>query len=160
MIRASGKRRGFTLVELMVVIAMIALIMGAMASAVTSAQERSREQKALSEVKVISQAVLAYENWDRGSGRYELPTLTEADCDRSNLSFLIGEGEGAKSGGTIPAQLIAQLQRGAMRDPWGTPYRITIRKGGANVKMQSATGTLRTGFYLPNYYHLTEAERR
>ena len=44
-------KRAFTLLELLVVIAMIALIIGALATSYTSAQERSRVEKARSEVK-------------------------------------------------------------------------------------------------------------
>ena len=54
--------RGFTLVELLVVIGMIAILIAALTTSMAAAQERARIQKATSDVKVISQAILAYEN--------------------------------------------------------------------------------------------------
>ncbi len=152
-------KRGFTLIELMVVIAMIAMIIGALATSYTSAQERSRVEKARSEVKAISQAILAYENFNRDTG--ELPTMTDREADSGSIGFLIGNGGNAESGGKIPALLLAALQSGGkMRDPWGTPYRITIRPGGAAIKMESASGAMQTGYMLPNLYRLSEEERQ
>ena len=149
---------GFTLIELLVVIAMVAVIMGAMTTAVNGARARARVQKATSDVKVISQAILAYENYANG---YELPTLTRAEADRSNLGFLVGDGDAPKSGGRLPVLLEAALSgsKGAILDPWGHPYLVTIRKGGATMKTKTATGSLNTGFYLPNFYRISENER-
>lgn len=149
-------KRGFTLLELMVVICMIALIIAALATSLTSAQERARTEKARSEVKAIAQAILAYENFDR-----ELPTMENRDADQSALGFLIGQGGNAESGGKIPALLLAALQSGGkMRDPWGTPYKISIRSGGASIKIESASGGMQTGFMFPNFYRLSEEERQ
>ena len=151
-------KRGFTLLELMVVICMIALIIAALATSLTSAQERARTEKARSEVKTIAQAILAYENFDRSN---ELPTMENRDADQSALGFLIGQGGNAESGGKIPALLMAALQSGGkMRDPWGTPYKISIRSGGASIKIESASGGMQTGFMFPNFYRLSEEERQ
>ena len=109
-------RRGFTIVELLVVMAMIAVIMGAVASSISSARERAKIQKATAEVKAVSQAILAYENWARGSGTYELPTMDRADADSGSLSFLLGKGPSAKSGGRIPVMLMAALFHHALYD--------------------------------------------
>ena len=151
-------KRGFTLLELMVVICMIALIIAALATSLTSAQERARTEKARSEVKATAQAILAYENFDRSN---ELPTMENRDADQSALGFLIGQGGNAESGGKIPALLMAALQSGGkMRDPWGTPYKISIRSGGASIKIESASGGMQTGFMFPNFYRLSEEERQ
>ena len=156
----TSTEKGFTLIELLVVIAMLAVIIGAISTSVTAAQQRARIQKATADVKTVSQAILAYENYGHG-GRYELPLMNDAEADSSSLAFLVGEGGAAESGGNIPALLMTAARSGTkLRDPWGTPYRITIKKGGANVRIDSASGTMKTGFYLPNWYHLTEAERK
>lgn len=155
-----SNKRGFTLIELLVVVAMIATILGAMTTSVTAAQQRARVQKATAEVKVVTQAILAYENFARG-GKFELEPLNRADADESSIGFLLGKGGNADSGNKIPATLMAALSAGGkMRDPWGTPYKVTIRKGSADVKISSATGALSTGYYLPNFYRLTEEERQ
>lgn len=155
-----SNKRGFTLIELLVVIAMIAIILSALATSVTGAQERARVQKAINDVKVITQAILSYENYAR-SGRYALEPMERVDADSSSLGFLIGRGDTADSGGKIPATLMAQLRGGGkMLDPWGTPFKVTIRKGDAPVKIESASGAMQTGYYLPNFYRLSEEERR
>ena len=139
---------------------MIAVIMGAVASSISSARERAKIQKATAEVKAVSQAILAYENWARGSGTYELPTMDRADADSGSLSFLLGKGPSAKSGGRIPVMLMAALESGgAMKDPWGTTYKVTIKETSVTPKWKTATGSMQTGYYLPNFYNLTEDER-
>ena len=155
-----NSNKGFTLVELMVVIAMIAILMGAMAMSISSARERARTQKALSDVKIISQAILGYENYERGSGNFELPTMSDMDAGRDSLAFLLGEGESAKSGGRIPVLLEAALSSGdKIRDPWGTPYKIKITEKSISPNFKTANGSMQTGFYLPNFYRLSEDER-
>ena len=150
-------RKGFTLIELLVVISMIAVIMGAMTTSVNAARARARMQKAQSDVKVISQAILAYENYANG---YELPTLNRAEAGRDTLGFLVGDGDAPKSGGQLPVLLEAALGgNGKVLDPWGHPYLVTIRKGSATMKTSTATGALNTGFYLPNFYRISESER-
>lgn len=153
----STNKKGFTLIELLVVVAMIAVLLGALTTSVTSARKRARIQKATADVKVITQAILAYENWSHG-GDYKLPTYqSPVDADASTLQFLLGK-ESADSGGQIPVMLMAQLQAGGkLLDPWGHPYKLTIREGSANVKWSS--GDIKTGYQLPNYYRLGAGER-
>ena len=150
-------RRGFTLIELLVVVGMIAIILGALTTSVASARERARIQRATSDVKVITQAILGYENYSRG-GQYELPVIqSPQECNKGTLSFLLGK-ESADSGGKIPMLLMAQLQgAGTMVDPWGTPYRLTIKSHSINI---STKVNLETGFYLPNFYRLGWEERQ
>lgn len=151
--------KGFTLVELLVVVAMIAVLMGALSTSVSGAQNRARIQKATSDVKVITQAILAYENFGSG-GNYELPTMKDADADQGALGFLLGQGGTSKAGDTIPTLLMASLQGGGkMLDPWGTPYTISITKGSGTVKIQTATGNMQSGYFLPNVYRLRQDER-
>ena len=140
---------------------MIAVLMGAMTSAVQGARERARMQKAMSDVKVISQAILAYEIWNGD----ELPTMgsrgraaSGAEANAGNLGFLIGKG-GAKgvAGGSgsseLPVLLMAQLRNGgSIVDPWGMPYRVTIAESKSSIKLNTVTGALTTGYWLPNFY--------
>lgn len=153
------RKRGFTLVELLVVIGMIAILIAALTTSMAAAQERARIQKATSDVKVISQAILAYENYARG-GKYELEPMDKRDANRSSLGFLLGM-ENADSGGKIPVLVMTALRAGDdIRDPWGTTYKVTIKKGDATVKIESASGSLNTGYFLPNFYRLSAKERQ
>lgn len=149
-----GNRPAFTLLELMVVLGMIAVIVGAMTTSVAAARERARIQRATSDVKVISQAILAYENWSRSG---DLQTMERRDADSGSLGFLLGN-EQAESGGKVPILLMAQLRNGGkMTDPWGTPYKVTIRQGNISAAQRIQ---LKTGYFLPNFYRLGEGERQ
>lgn len=149
-------KRAFTLIELLTVVGMIAILVGALSTSFTSARRQARIQKATADVKVISQAILAYENWSRG-GQYQLDPMERRDADSGSLGFLLGQ-QAAESGGKIPAMLMAQLQGGGkLRDPWGTPYKVTIRQG----TISAAQGvSLQTGYFLPNFYRVTPEERQ
>ena len=149
-------RRGFTLVEMMVVVAMLAIFMAAVGTSVGKTQERARIEKARGEVKVIAQAILAWENYSRG-GKHELREMNDEEADSSSLSFLLGKGESATSG-DIPTLLAAQLSAGGkMRDPWNKPYVVRIKEGRINRPENLDLGTC---YYLPNFYRLSEEERR
>lgn len=150
-------KSAFTLVELLVVLGIVAMIMAAFTSSMASAQQRAKISRATSEVKLISQAILSYENYDQGN---ELPSMANQDADQGSIGFLIGNG-GASKSGKIPALLMAQLSSGGkMLDPWGTPYKISIKPGNASVKLTSASGTMQTGYYLPNFFRLSAEERK
>ena len=156
----TSSKRGFTLVELLVVVGMIAVLMGAITTSVSGANERARIQKATSEVKVVTQAILAYENWDQGGGRRELPTLNKQDVEKGSIGFILGDGGDAASGGKIPVLLMAALSSGGkMIDPWGTPYKVTIKENSFSIKPGAASSSLQTGFFLPNWYRVGRSER-
>ncbi len=152
----TSNKRGFTLIELMVVIAMIAILMAAVGTSVGKSRERARMERARSDVKVITQAILAWENYDRG-GKNELQEMNDEEADSSSLKFLLGQGETAKSG-QIPALLAAQLSAGGkMRDPWGSPYRVRIKEGAIQ---RPDNLNLSTCYYIPNLYRLSAEERK
>ena len=70
--------RGFTLIELMVVIAMIAIFMTAVGTSVGKTRERAREERARSDVKAIAQAILAWENYEENN---QLEEIDDAEVD-------------------------------------------------------------------------------
>ena len=149
-------KKGFTLVELMVVVAMIALIIGAVSYSISAAQNRARIQKATAEVKELTQAILAYENYQQ---KNELPTMQRVDAEMSSLGFLLGNG-GEARGGKIPVLVSAALSSGGkVADPWGTPYKVTIKEG-PDIRLDNplSVQTL-TGVFLPNFYRLSKKER-
>ena len=149
-------KRGFTLVELMVVVGMIAILMAAVATAVGQTRERARIEKARSEVKTLSQAILAWENFTRG-GKNELEAMNDVEADVNSLKFVLGQGESANSG-EIPVLFNAAIAAGGkFRDPWGKPYVIRIKEGSIP---KPGSMNLSTCYYLPNFYRLAPEERR
>jgi len=158
MIRTSGtnRRAGFTLIELLVVIGMIALIVGSITTSMSAAQTRARIQKATADVNAIAQAILSYENHMAGD-LSKVKEMSDAEATSANLSFLLGSGSSENTGRQLPALLMASLQGGAMRDPWGHPYRLRIHK--VSGSRSGGFSNLKTSYYLPNMYRLGEGER-
>ena len=155
--RVVGKT-GFTLIELLVVVAMIAVLMGAFTTSVNSAIKRARIQKAQSDVKVISQAILAFENFNKG----ELEeTGGWKPADKSNLGFLLGdESSKLASGGNVPTLISTALSgKGEILDPWGHPYQFKITAGSVDFSPEVLTSDIKSGFALPNFYRISEDER-
>ena len=158
MIRTNGKN-GFTLVELLVVVGMLAVLLAALTTSVTAARHRTRVQKATSDVKVISQAILAYENYNKSGDSRTLPTLNRAVANKSNLGFLLGK-DTTETGDKLPVLIQAAMSSGGeILDPWGHPYKVTIKEGNLNLSLKTVNGNLSTGYYLPNIYRLSEDER-
>lgn len=146
-------RGGFTLIELLVVVGMIAVIMGAITTSVASARERSRSEKARTEVKSIAQAILSLENYKENLSGY---ACQNQKISGTLLMDLTGKGTAA-NGGSIPVLLQASMAGGGeLRDPWGRPYVVTIREGAIP---RSSISNIKTGFMLPNYNRLSKAER-
>ena len=163
-----SNKRGFTLIELLVVVGMIAVILGSLTVSVSAAQNRARVQRATSDVKAITQAILAYEVWNGGQLEPKGSRGSAAggvDANLGSLGFLVGKGgargvEGTSGEKELPVLLMAQLRSGgAMTDPWGMPYKVTIAPQTANIKLKTVTGELKTGYWLPNFYRISEGER-
>jgi prepilin-type N-terminal cleavage/methylation domain-containing protein len=116
MMKSSNK--GFTLVEMLVVVGMLGILMATAATGVSHAKGQARVAKANTEIRQLIGAWLAYEaaydDWPadlpEGGG--------EIDATQSNLKELLGEGQNKV------VFLNAQMVDGAFRDPWGMPYKI------------------------------------
>ena len=158
MIQANGKN-GFTLVELLVVVGMLAVLLAALTTSVTAARHRTRVQKATSDVKVIAQAILAYENYNKSGDDYRLPTMDKAEASKKNLGFLLGTGT-TEGGDRLPVLLEAALSSaGVIKDPWGHPYYVTIKSQTMSLKISTASSNIKAGYSLPNVYRISEDER-
>ena len=152
--------RGFTLVELLVVIGMIAILTGAASSSVFKARKRSQIARAETEVREITNAILAYENYDKNHSLKSYSTgRSWTKAKRDNLKFILG-GVSDAQGKPIPVLYNAAVaQNNELKDPWGTPYEFIIAEAGEAVK---ASGDkvgkgLKTFLYLPNrYWHRGE----
>ena len=150
-------RRGFTLIELLVVIAMIAILMGAIGSSMNQARKRAMISKATQDVKEMTNAILAFENYARGRSLANYASGSWSDTTESSMSMILG-GETSDSGEQVPVLYNAQIRNGQILDPWGTPYQYMIKLAG-NITPPSGSG-FQTAPSLPNFYRLADEERQ
>lgn len=149
--------RGFTLVELLVVIGMLMLLMGSVTSAIVSAQKRAKVAQATTAVKEMTNAILSYENY---ADSHDLSTVASGgwkEADESTLGFILGKK--SNKNGTIPVLYNAALKGGKILDPWGRPYRVQIKQGTIKVDNNNVLqGAQRTAVAFPNFYRRQAGE--
>ena len=154
-------KKAFTLIELLVVVAMIAVLMGAMTTSVNKARRRARIAKATQEAKELTNAILAYEQYDPNHSLESVASGGWTECTEGALAMVLGGKEGA-SGEKIPVLYNASLSGGKMLDPWRHPYEFLIEKTGSQDGGggEEAKGTqFIAAPHLPNFWRLADAER-
>lgn len=123
----AGPRRGFTLIEMIAVAAIISILIGLVGGAAFSARQRAYNAQAQAEAQAIATAFksywLAFGKWPDGfgSGKVEL--------DENNLAPLIGEGsDGTPPFLEVPPDRFLDDGSGSKKylDPWGRPYVVTF----------------------------------
>ena len=149
----SINKKAFTLVELLVVIAMLMVLIGAVSSAVASAQKRAKVAKATAGVQEMTNAILAYEVHAKNG---ELPSGFESwtDANEGKMGFILGKG-GDGDFGEIPVLYNGEVRGGNLVDPWGTTYQVMIRKGVVSAKSKVLdSASMAPVVYFPNIYRL------
>jgi len=148
-------RKGFTLIELLVVIAMIAILTGAASSAVMKARTRSQIARATTEVREMTNAILAYENYDKDHSLASMATSKAwTPASEGALKFILG-GEAPR----VPVLYNGAVTRGHVLDPWGMPYEFMVANAGDASDSKDDVGkSLSTFMYLPNLNRLKPEE--
>lgn len=150
------RKRGFTLLELLVVIGMLAILMGALVTSVSKARTRAKIAKATQDTKEMTNAILAFENIAQNRSLEKYATgWTKAS--ESSLQIILG-GAPTESGEPSPVLYNAQIRNGQILDPWGHPYEFTIRRVSEQGR-QSTGQQFMTAPVLPNFFRLTDEER-
>ena len=147
-------RRGFTLVELLVVIGMIAIIGGAMVSSVSKAQLRAKISKANVDVGEMTKAILAFANYTE-DGTLSSVVMDDQPAQESKLKFILGKETG-RDGVAVPVLYNGAVTGGYINDPWGHPYRVTIKKG--ERISPSGMPSLNLKLFYPNWHRLSGGE--
>ena len=152
-------KKGFTLIELLVVIGMIAVLTGAASSAVMKARRRSQIARAETETREMTNAILAYENWDDDHSLKNYVTSGSwKDATEDALQFILGGVQNRQ--GKVPVLYNAAITRGSLRDPWGKPYQYMVKQAGdASQDSADTVGrSLSTYMFLPNLWRLKAGE--
>jgi len=138
------KSSAFTLIELLIVIAIIGILMSLLFPAVNSAIDAARKAQAKNDVTQIATAVIAYET---EYGRLPLPTKTSVD------SVLVNVLAGIDTGTNNPRGIVFLEVQAAKKgksgtngsgfvDPWttNTPYYIAMDDDYDNTIKVSTNG--------------------
>ena len=149
-------RRAFTLVEMLVVVGMLGVLMGAMGVAIVRARAAALSAKAMQEAKEITNAIQAYEHYAPGHTLDTVASGGWADCVEGAMGMILGKVSG-DNGKKVPVLFEGALTGGAIVDPWGRPYQYRIEKT-SNIPTPD-TGNYMTAPSLPNMNRLTFKER-
>ena len=121
--------RGFTLVEILVVVCVITVLVGLTANAAFSARQRGYVSQATTEAEQLCAALKTYRLADRNG---KLPFDTKGawtPATRDLIADLIGEGDAEDTGNAVLLDIAEdrfESVNGTLSycDPWGNPYEI------------------------------------
>jgi len=145
-------KKGFTLIELIVVIGMLMLLAGSVTSALASARKRAKISKATVTCQEMTNAILAYENYAKDRS---LDVLAKGGgwqpASKGNLQPILGGGK-SESGDAMPVLFNADIKGSQILDPWGNPYYYRVQKASAgNVDADLANKQVETCVFFPNF---------
>ena len=151
--RTKGQN-GFTIIELMAVIAMILILMGAVTASVTRARQRAKIQQAITEAQQLTDAILAYENFSRPGMESPLERKAKGSwevAEEGKLAFVLGR-EKMPNGqeGNVPVLYNGAVTGGSIRDPWGNAYRYKIMSSALDTDDDHDGDQGEASFAFPN----------
>ncbi len=163
------KSHGFTLVELLMVVAIIGILLGFLGGGIARAVENARRQRNTSTIKALELAVRQFYHdydvwpcdetqgevvWDNANNdRYNYEVfnrlLRKHPDNENGIEYLktgsltVGKVVGDKTFSRLKMDAsVAQNGTGArlsVIDPWGAPYKVTINVDAADVTVVGVT---------------------
>ena len=151
----TNNRSGFTIIELITVISILLLLMGAITTSVTGARRRAMTNQAIAETQELTNAILAYENFARPGRQSPLEDKATGEswkaANEGDLAFVLGnEKNPSGQDGNVPVLFNGAVTGGSIRDPWGHPYRYRIMSASVNVDDDHIGDMGESAFAIPN----------
>lgn len=113
------KRKGFTMVELMVVVIIMAILGLAVIPSLVGSSEKAKYSRAWNDLNAISNAFTAF------YGRVgNLPSINSGALGSSSVSGSITDLSGASLNSKDLLQSFLGTPLEDLEDPWGNPYQI------------------------------------
>ncbi len=129
-------KSGFTIIELLTVISLILLLMGAVTASVTGARRRAKIQQAITEAQQLTDAILGYENFARPGSPSPLEDKATGqswkEASEGEMAFVLGKDKNPNGSDVLPVLFNGAVSGGSIRDPWGHPYRYRILSSSVN----------------------------
>ena len=114
------KRKGFTMVELMVVVIIMAILGLAVMPSLVGSSEKAKYSRAWNDLNAISNAFTAF------YGRVgNLPSITSGDLGSGSVSGSVTDLSGASLDAKDLLQSFLGTPLANLKDPWGAPYKIS-----------------------------------
>ena len=135
----TSRRDGFTLIELVVTIAILTLLAGVLVPAVGNYMEKGKNGKATADMREIANAITNYQidtgSWPAATNLVTLTTtnfaLTDIPCFYTNTHTKTGWNgpylnKGAMVSGamTVSVPAASGVPGTGLLDPWGNPYYV------------------------------------
>ena len=140
-----SRSAGFTLVEMLTVIAIIAILIGVTGLSLVKARELARRARADAELREMVAAWLQYQQLYE-----EWPSAVKGkigiDVDDTVLDPLVNPESSDNSRGLVLLN-VTLPKGGSFNDPWGTPYRLSFD---SDTERKASVTALRTSVTFPN----------
>lgn len=122
------KNKGFTLMELMIVIAIIMILAGAIVARVSTTGERAKVAKAKAECEEIASACRAF-NLDTGLWPIDFDGLIKSATTKGNNEEYVSTDITSIPGASWEGPYLETEKEEVPLDPWGQPYQLKYDNG-------------------------------